>query len=312
MLTGIAEALLCRISRIRRSLFERGILRSRELPRPVISIGNLAVGGAGKTPLTIAVARHLIARGERVTILTRGYGRSFRGDPGIVNEHDALRFGDEPVLMARRIPGVTVVVGGDRYRAGTRYLENHDCDLFLLDDGFQHLQLSRDIDIVILDPRARWHREGPEALGDADLVVVRQDGELVDESVLAGRFAARLEPVAIHHEGVSYPIEDLQDRRVVAFAGLATNDRFFEALERLGAIVVEHFGFPDHHRYTTDDLAMLRQRQADQKADLLICTEKDGVKIGDDRIATLEVEMVLPQEFYDRLVARLEERRAHA
>lgn len=136
------------MNRLRRALYRRGILKSKRLPRPVISVGNLSAGGAGKTPAVITIARYLAKRGFRVVVLTRGYGRT-GNDSGLITSLDAARFGDEPVLIKSKLKNVDVIVGPNRYENAIRFLNQNDCDLFVLDDGFQHLQLARDVDVVI-------------------------------------------------------------------------------------------------------------------------------------------------------------------
>jgi tetraacyldisaccharide 4'-kinase len=321
-----AELLYRGINRARRALYRGGILRSRRLPRPVISIGNRSVGGAGKTPTTIAVARMLAGSGLRVAVLTRGYGRT--GDetgavigPSTKTSRDAGRFGDEPLLIARTLPEVDVVVGADRYAAAGVYLRDHDCDLFLLDDGFQHLQLHRDVDIVI-ESGARWYREGRDALADADMILVRESEESTTRHPERGgmvgrerristdptpaseggqrvggeRFQARLRPTAYVSGHDRLPLEALRDSGVYAFAGLADNEQFFAMLESLGVTLAGRRGFSDHHRYSAADLHAIRAAAAAAKATRIVTTEKDAVKLGDPSLLALAVEMEIEPE----------------
>lgn len=258
------------VNRLRRALYRRGVLRARRLPRPVVSVGNIAIGGAGKTPAVIAIARHLAARGIRVAILTRGYGRS--GEGGVVNDLDSARFGDEPVLMKKSVDNVTVIVGSNRYDNGSRI----DCDIYLLDDGFQHLQLHRDLDVVIDAPRARWHREGRSALVDADVILTRD--------------------LRIH-----IPPE-LAGRRVFAFSGLADNEQFFDTLRAHGLEVAGTRGFADHHRYSAADIAAIREAARAAGAERIATTEKDAVKLrGCDDILAVVAELVVPPDVLERI-----------
>ena len=257
----LAELLYRGINRLRRWLYRRGILKAKRLPVPVISIGNRAIGGAGKTPATIAVARALQQRGLRVAVLTRGYGRN-SDEHGPVTSLDTERFGDEPVLIKSK--NIDVIVGRKRYENGLRY----SADVYLLDDGFQHLQLHRDCDIVIEAP-SRFYREGPSALRDADIVLQRKIRAVNGEAV--------------------------RGKRVFAFSGLANNAQFFDTLRALGADVVATREFPDHHRYT---LAELRAIRTDARgAELIVTTEKDAVKIGPaDDIMALQIELELGED----------------
>lgn len=286
-----AELLYRGVNRVRRDLYRRGTLESRILPRPVISVGNTAIGGSGKTPAVIAIARLLAGRGKKVAVLTRGYGRKDAQRGGLVTEPDAERFGDEPVLISRRAPEADVIVGSNRHRAAMEYLGSKDCDVFLLDDGFQHLQLARDIDVVLENTTAEWYREGAGALRDADIVVTRGQGEFV-ATARAGTFVWR---------GDRRPIQELRGFRVAAFAGLANNGQFFSSLESAGANVVLTAGFGDHHHYSAADLDWLRTELRSARADFLVATEKDWVKIQDPEIAYVELEMV----FNDAFVAKL-------
>ena len=258
------------VNRVRRALYRRGILKSKRLPRPVISVGNLAAGGAGKTPAVITIARYLEKRGFRVAILTRGYGRAGNVS-GVVTSLDAATFGDEPVLLKSKLKDVDIIVGSKRYQNATQFLNSNECDLFILDDGFQHLQLARDVDVVI-DTATGIMREGRSALRDADFVIQRR---------------LRL---AIPGE--------LTGRRVFAFAGLADNEQFFASLRANGLSVVGTRSFRDHHRYTASDIAAIKK---DAGADAIVTTEKDAVKIDDRDIIAIAAEMIIEPEILEKI-----------
>jgi len=262
------------VNRLRRALYRKKILRGRRLHRPVISVGNITAGGAGKTPAVIAICRRLAAEGLRVAVLTRGYGRKDTRYSGPVTSHDAAKFGDEPVLI-KHAANVDVLVGANRYENAS----DHDCDVFVLDDGFQHLQIRRSLDIVI-DARARFHREGRSALRDADFVIPRKLRTLVPE--------------------------ELRGKRVLAFAGLADNDQFFASLRAAGVDVAVTRSFPDHHRYTSADVASMKRNGLP-----LVTTEKDKVKIDDPDVIAVGAELEIPEEVLTEAVrvARGESRR---
>jgi tetraacyldisaccharide 4'-kinase len=262
------------VNRLRRVLYRRSIVKSRRLPRPVISVGNLAAGGAGKTPAVIAIARALTDRGLTVAVLTRGHGRA-GGEDGEVTSLDAARFGDEPVLIKSKLKNVHVIVGSKRYENAIRFLGNNDCDLFILDDGFQHLQLARDLDVVI-DAGRGVMREGRSALADAGLVMQRN---------------LRL---VVPHE--------LAAKRVFAFAGLADNDQFFRTLHENGLNVVATRGFPDHHRYTPADIAAIKDEASKAAAESIVTTEKDKVKIDDRGIIAIAAEMIIEPGVIEAIV----------
>ena len=257
----LLELLWQAVNRMRRALYRAGVLRPKRLHRPVISIGNIAAGGTGKTPATIAVARFLESHGLRVAVLTRGYKRPDPSIAGPVTSLDAKKFGDEPVVIKRSIQG-DVLVGNNRYTTA----HDFDCDVFLLDDGFQHLRLHRDLDLVI-DAPAAWHREGRSALDAADLVIPRRLRTTIPE--------------------------EFRGRRVFAFAGLADNEQFFASLRELGLELAGTRGFPDHHAYTPADLAALRRDAAGLP---LVTTEKDAVKIDEGDVVAAGAELVIEEQ----------------
>lgn len=245
-LVNIAAAPWRLVNRMRRALYRGGILKPKKLPKPVISIGNLAAGGAGKTPLVIAIAEHLVERGKRVAILTRGYGAM-----------------DEPLLIKKRVPKADVIVGSNRYENGLAV----NCDVYLLDDGFQHLQLHRDLDIVIDVAGAHVYREGRSALRDAGIVIPRT---------------------------VRTDAEKLRGKRVVAFAGIANNRQFFDTLRAAGAEVVATREFADHHHYRPGDVP---------DGEIVVTTEKDAVKLGRDDIIAVRLDFIVPDEVFARIDA---------
>ena len=260
------------VNRLRRALYRAGILQPKRLTRPVISVGNIAAGGAGKTPAVIALVRFLTERGYRVAVLTRGYGRRDSSVTGEITSLDAERFGDEPVLIKKSVDNVAVLVGSNRYENA----RNYDADVFVLDDGFQHLQLARDVDIVIDVPRPRFSREGRSALRDADFVIPRQLRTVIPP--------------------------ELRGKRVFAFAGLADNAQFFASLE--GLDVTGTRGFPDHHRYTPAELAALREAA---NGATLVTTEKDWVKLQDPSIVAIGAEFEIGSDVLERVVSMLPE-----
>lgn len=297
-----AQLLYTAINRARRSLYRRGVLRTESLPRTVLSIGNRAIGGSGKTPLTIAIARGLLERGLRVVVLTRGYGRDSAAEPLLVDGDDPGKFGDEPVVIARNAPGVVVVVGSKRAAAGRWFLQTTDCDVFLLDDGFQHLQLERDLDLVIESAGSKWFREGPEALRDAD-VIFRRGAPASEPRELA----LEIVPVDWVRSHEPLDLELLRGARVFAFAGLADNDQFFRTLEGLGARVVGRLGFPDHRAYRPSDLDKIRRESEAVSAEIMLTTEKDAVKAAGLGAAVLRVAAKIEreQELLDLLVSKV-------
>lgn len=281
LLLAAAEAVYVRVNGVRRWLYRRGILRARRLPRPVISIGNITAGGAGKTPAVIALANDLHGRGYKVAVLTRGYGRSDRRQQGLVDSNDTARFGDEPVLIKNNAVNADVIVGVDRYENAIRYLSSNTCDVFVLDDGFQHQQIARDLDIVIdVDAGAApFRREHRSALRDAHIVTPRRVAVVIPEGI--------------------------RGKRVFAFAGLASNQQFFDALEKYGVTVAASLGFPDHHRYTPADMQRIEDAAAAANADAIVTTEKDAVKLDRSDIIAVPAVFIFEPEVLERAAALL-------
>jgi tetraacyldisaccharide 4'-kinase len=285
-------------ARLHRALYRTGWLAARALPCPVVSVGSLTAGGSGKTPLAAAVAAGLHARGLRVALASRGYGRAAAdGGVEIVSDGGRIRCGperagDEPLLLAAQAPGVPVVVARDRYRAGLCAVREFGSELLVLDDGFQHHRLRRDLDLVALDgaaglggghvlPRGPL-REPLSALARADAIVV-VDGPLAaaDEARLAARapaarrFAVRRVPVGLRPlaGGASEPAGSLRGREVGMLCGIARPSSLRRTLASLGARVVAERLFEDHHRFRPRDLAGLGSERP------WVVTEKDAVKI---------------------------------
>lgn len=315
-----AELLYRGITRGRRMLYRKGLRHARRLPRVVVSIGNLAMGGTGKTPAVIRIGRELASRGYRIAVLTRGYARAGSAEPGLVTTPDPLRFGDEPVLIAKAL-GVPVIVGKKRYDNAMRFMGVNDCDLFVLDDGFQHFELGRDVDVVIVRPSDAPLREGPSALRDASFVLWRADDALFaaqppsgSDSASAGPrrdYRCSLQATGFLTSAGLEPLDAFRGRRAFAFSGLARNDQFFHTVRATGLELAGCRGFPDHHRYKPDELASLRHAAREAGAEVIVTTEKDAVKIeGGEMIAIATELRIEPEgEFFDALVKRIEDAR---
>jgi len=247
--------------------------------------------------LTMWLAEKLMGSGVRVAILTRGYGRLHSG-LRIVGEEDSWEtVGDEPALMASRIKGVTVAVSKDRFAAGSKVLENIEVDIFLLDDGFQHYALDRDLDIVVVDGHRRFGngrllpagmlREPLSRLKDADLIVVTRVPSADKEFELYLRgystapvFWADYRPRELSPVGSNEPVpgEELPGKPFLAFCGIAGPDGFRNTLARAGIEVVELMVFPDHHPYSIPDIDRIVKTAVRMEAVGLVTTEKDIVR----------------------------------
>ncbi|MCF8041194.1 MAG: tetraacyldisaccharide 4'-kinase [Desulfarculaceae bacterium] len=287
--------------------FDLGFKPSRCLPVPVIGVGNLAVGGTGKTPLTMAVVRALREMGLPAGVISRGYGRQGK-EPLLVSDGekifaDADQAGDEPLLLARRL-GVPVAVGASRFQAGQLLLKRCGTRILVGDDLLQHRALYRDMNLVALDasdplagerllPRGRL-REGPGALDRAQAVVLtrvrdrlqaKQARESLawrmgDKPVLACRY--HLEGLELAREGDALEAGTWQGEPVYAFCGLARPESFRHSLRQAGLTVLGLESFGDHHRFTAGELAGLWARAQTLSARALICSGKDAVRLPTD------------------------------
>lgn len=275
---------------VRRALFAIGIVHRRGLRVPVVVVGNFVVGGTGKTPLTIALAQALVAAGRRPGIVSRGYGGTEHGPIAVGADADPARFGDEPVLLARR-SGVPVWIGRDRVAAGNALLAAHrEVDVVIADDGLQHVRLARDVEIALIDARGYGNRwllpAGPlrEMPRPVDAIVRNGEGSRSTEE-----FAMRIEfdrCYRLSDPKQELPLEALRGARLRAVAGIGSPERFFAMLERLGLRFDAH-AFPDHHRFAVGDIDA-------SGVDYLLMTEKDAVKCArlGDRIAADRIVVV--------------------
>src|SRR6185437_1620622 len=261
-----------------------GLEPVRRLRCAVVSVGSLSAGGAGKTPMTIALARALSARGLRVDVLSRGYGRRGKAAARVHPDGTAEDFGDEPLLIAREA-GVPVYVAAQRYEAGLLADAGHAPVIHLLDDGFQHRQLHRDVNILLLDANdlsaerllpAGNLREPAAALHRANIIAIPAgDAAASLESNL--RFRGWQGPVWRVHRRMEAPA---CKGRVAAFCGIARPEQFFAGLEASGLMLAARVAFPDHHRYTASDLDQVQASALAAGAEAIITTEKDRVRMG--------------------------------
>jgi tetraacyldisaccharide 4'-kinase len=302
-------------ARLHRGLYQRGWRRRKQLACKVVSVGSPVVGGAGKTPSAAWLARELHRRGTKVALATRGYRRRGREAVRVVSDGrhvrgDAESGGDEPLLLAAHAPGVPVLVGPDRGVVGLRAVSAFGADVVVLDDGFQHHRLARNLDLIVIDgglglgngcvlPRGPL-REPVAALRRADAILV-VDGPLPEEDVRrlaelapeAPRFAARRTPLTLRPlaGGAGERPASLHECDVGMLAGIANPDSLRRSLAALGARVVAERCFPDHHGYRPTDVSGLAE-----EAPLWVTTEKDAVKIlpawvGDADVRVLVIEL---------------------
>lgn len=286
------------VQRLRALFYRWGVLSSYRAARPVISVGNLTVGGTGKTPVVDTIVRDLLQRGERPAVVSRGYGGQIRRGVAIVSRGDgcgallpAVQCGDEPFLLARRNPQAIVVVAPRRREGVEAAIRDCDASIIILDDGFQHLAVQRDLDILLLDARrplgngsllpAGLLREPPTAHRRAQLCILTRDETLAAPSPFSVpatlRCRHRLATEFVALDGSLRPVKDLAKLQGVAFAGIAAPEPFFHALKGLGLHLTATLALNDHADFAGETLRSLKDAAA--TADFFVTTEKDGVKL---------------------------------
>jgi tetraacyldisaccharide 4'-kinase len=293
-------------------LYDRRVFEVKKLVRPVVSIGNISVGGSGKTPFVIALSQLLAKQGVAFDVLSRGYGRSSTETAVVDPNGSPAQFGDEPLLIAQKLQ-VPVIVGVDRYRAGLLAEQKFSSKLHLLDDGFQHRRLHRDIDIVLLPaedqkgsllPTGRL-REPITALNRADAVVLFDAQEQLAQAKNIWRARRVIElPAAVG--------------KTIAFSGIARPQQFVEGIKSSKLEIAGTLTFRDHHRYQQRDIERLLQLKKQTGADGFITTEKDLINLGTlaSRLsplfaAKLLIELESPEQVLIELLKTLEQRSGH-
>jgi tetraacyldisaccharide 4'-kinase len=322
------------VIRQRRKWFEQGWLRSHRLPCTVVSVGNLTVGGTGKTPIVVHLAKRIQSNGYRVVIISRGYKGLMQQKQGaVVSDGNTIKCsarqsGDEPYLMAMLLDGVPVVVGKDRYSAGKVAVSRFKPDVILLDDAFQHLQLKRDLNLLLLDarlpfgnsfllPRGRL-REPVAALSKADAVILtRSDMDTnahLSDMMGSGRHLpvfrsvhkSMIRGVACAYETLpplnelSVDVPRLTGIKAFGFAGLANNQIFFDTLGQLGANLLGTLAFEDHHAYGDEEVAHIARTAMAAGAQWLVTTDKDYVRLNNKLQLPLDLVVIgVDIEFID-------------
>jgi tetraacyldisaccharide 4'-kinase len=281
---------------VRNYFYDTGIFTITAIDTPVISVGNITTGGTGKTPLVEQIVSTLLGAGLRPAVLSRGYGRDGGAtvvvSDGLTVKADADTAGDEPAQIARKFPGCAVVVDADRVRGG-RFAESaFHPDVIVLDDGFQHRALRRDLDIVVLDASrgvaetcllpAGNGREPLRSLRRADLVVLNappEKGDATVEGKPVVRMRYELKRFTAGDAGTEVGSDDLAARRFVAFSGIGNPGSFASTLERAGLKPESFLAYPDHHRYTRGDLDEIAGALLRTGAAYAVTTEKDAVRL---------------------------------
>lgn len=325
------------VVRARIFLYDKRILRSHKLEKKTISIGNLTVGGTGKTPMIIKLSQVLTEKGLKVCVLTRGYKRRSSQKTVVVSRYgsvfeDAEKAGDEPVEIAMRTKAC-VIVDANRKRAASTALKKFKPDIFLLDDAFQHLKVSRDLDIVLIDalnPFGNFRllpagvlREPIYSLRRAEIFLITKVN-LVDPEKLnqienlvlsyqpaAKMFRAEIQINKIYSlkTNVEIRLEEILKKRAMAICGIANPDSFFLMLENSGFRLIEKIAFPDHHRYKTRDIHKVHHLAKERDVETLLTTVKDAVKLKKFAIPidcfVVEADLKIPEEFTEMIISNV-------
>jgi tetraacyldisaccharide 4'-kinase len=304
MLKHFAARLFLRIVRLRNALYDRGVFRTHRIPVPVVSVGNLSVGGTGKTPMVEFLCARFLSEGMRVAVVTRGYKRRTRGafvvsdgSGSVASYEDG---GDEAVQLAQGLPSLVVIADEKRVRGCMTAVRDFGVERIVLDDAFQHRACRRDCDVVLLDATQPLHqavlpagryREPLAALRRASIVVATrcQSAQLADKmkSEIAAYFsgpvfASKFMPSELAHAGTEdvFGAAHLRETNIVSFCGIGSPGSFDETLSALGVRVQKRIVFPDHHAYNREDVESLRISASECAASALLTTEKDAVRLG--------------------------------
>ncbi len=299
--------------RARNTLYDRGLARAQRLSGPVVSIGNLSVGGSGKTPFVLLLGELLKARGVKFDILSRGYGRNARGIALVDPAGSPRDFGDEPLLMARRL-SVPVVVGEIRHAAGVFAEQKFGPQLHLLDDGFQHRSLARDFDIVLVTPEDARDRLIPGGRLREPLTSLRRaDAVVLTSGASPEAFPLDQKLVWRARRGI---VPTNVPARPVAFCGIARPKNFVAQLRTASIEPVAEAFYRDHHAYTEADIRDLLNLRQRSEADGFVTTEKDAVNLGGYlaalaplAVVPVKMELADADNAVDTMLARIAERR---
>jgi tetraacyldisaccharide 4'-kinase len=314
--------------KLRTILYDQGILKTRKLPCAVISIGNLTVGGTGKTPMTIYIAKLLKGLGYQPAVISRGYKGLAEKKGGVVSDRQKVLLspeiaGDEPFMMAQNLKEIPVLVGADRVRIGIEAVKQFSPDVIIFDDAFQHRRLDRDLDIVLVDDKSLFGngyllprgvlRESISGISRSDLFILTRCNDNSSSSLASldemtpGKpiFKSFHEPYVVGifnnsdneicdrlPDEFSQSFEFLKSSKVFIFSGIAKNEEFRTTVEHLAGEVAGAIGFKDHHQYTESDFNQIVARAQKTSAEFLITTEKDYVKIAGQVKSPMDIVVV--------------------
>jgi len=321
------------ITKIRNFLYDHDIFRTYNLPVPVISIGNIAAGGTGKTPFSISLTNLLRERGFKPAILTRGYKKQSKGQvlvsKGSNPSVSSKISGDEPYVLARNTQAV-VIANPDRYEAGRTAIENYNCDIIIADDAFQHRKLQRDLDILLWDSNhspqdsfilpTGYLREDIKSVRRADHLVFTRTEKIPDNMLnlfnkLAPDIGKHCAPLKINKlvkaiDQTAIPENIIEGKSILAFCGLGNPSQFFETIKQLKPQKIDTFKFKDHHKYNKKELQRLVNIADSKNHHYLITTEKDFSNfpdnyVPDKRILILKIELAVDPELFNQIINKL-------
>ncbi len=313
---------------IRNYLYDINFFKSTKLPCKVISVGNITVGGTGKTPTVIAIAKFLQTQNKKVAVLSRGYGRKSKGTQLVTNGDtlisDWKKFGDEPILMAKHLSNIPIVVDENRIRGGQYLINNFEPEIIILDDGFQHRKLFRNVDIVLINSNISKFknrifsfgnfREPWKSLKRAHLIFLSKSARRDNTIYLQDKLRSYAKPIVnVHKIPGDYLLDnnhklmlitDFSGKTALLISGIGDPESFYKTVYGLNLIIIGHLKFRDHQSYSKSDIEKIRDKFQKSGADILLTTEKDFLKVkhADLPIYALPIAMDIEENGYHQLL----------
>ncbi|MCJ7801078.1 MAG: tetraacyldisaccharide 4'-kinase [Candidatus Marinimicrobia bacterium] len=316
---------------IRNYLFDIKLFKSTQLPCKVISVGNITVGGTGKTPIVIAIAKFLLQQNKTVAVLSRGYGRKSTGTQLVTNSKTSLtswkNVGDEPTLMAKHLQGIPIVVDENRIRGGKYLIDKFHPEIIILDDGFQHRKISRDVDIVLVNSNMskyknrifgfRTFREPWKSLSRAHLIFLTKSDFVTPSSKILERlkkidlpfFNANINPSSylLDYQNNKIDLDYFDGKTALLFSGIGDPESFGKTVQSLNIRILNTIKFGDHKNYSKSDIKLIRNKYINSGADVILTTEKDFLKIAETNlpIYTIPITMNVDEKGFEHILKHL-------
>ena len=312
----------------RNYLYDKKIFKSTKLPCKIISVGNITTGGTGKTPTVIAIAKFLQQQNKRLAILSRGYGRKSKGTRLVTDGRTIPTnwesFGDEPLLMSKSLSGIPIVVDENRVKGGQFLIANYHPEIIILDDGFQHRKIFRDLDIVLVNSNISKFanrifsfsnlREAWKSLKRAHIIFLTKSDVVVPSAKLQTRlneiglplFKTNLNPTShlSDNKNNKINIDNFKGKSVLLFSGIADHKSFENLVKKLGFNILDSIYFKDHNVYSKSDIEKIRNKYNKTNADIIITTEKDIIKISETDLPlySIPITMDIGKNAYDKIL----------